>query len=290
MPDPFFPVSNAEGLLYAVKRLEVQTSAELSVGTGCLFSLPLEDGHKVFLLTNKHVLDGARCIRILMHTADADGKPDGRYVFLELKPANAFINGHDDPDVDLSSIEITDAMVKWMAANPGQMLYYRALERENVWAEDAISKLDVCEPITMVGYPNGIWDETNGFPLFRRGVTASHPVVRFNGKPQFVVDIGAFGGSSGSPILVIDAGLQLPKGEPALKVMWRFGLIGTLWGGPIVTKQGEVQIVPAPTNSRLVVQTEHMLHLGYAVSASETLALMDKLERIVANVRSNAQA
>jgi hypothetical protein len=48
----------------------------------------------------------------------------------------------------------------------------------------------------MVGYPNGLWDTANNFPLIRRGVTATHIKNNYNGKSEFVIDIACYGGSS----------------------------------------------------------------------------------------------
>ena len=41
----------------------------------------------------------------------------------------------------------------------------------------------------MIGYPNGLWDKVNGLPFFKRGMTATHPYINYNGREEFVMDI-----------------------------------------------------------------------------------------------------
>jgi len=56
----------------------------------------------------------------------------------------------------------------------------------------------------MVGYPIGLWDEKNNYPIFRKGITATHPANDYNGKSEFMIDAACFPGSSGSPVYIID--------------------------------------------------------------------------------------
>jgi hypothetical protein len=133
-----------------------------------------------------------------------------------------------------------------------------------------IDTLDVCEQVTMVGCPNAIWDVHNGFPLFRRGFTASPPATNFQGRREFAVDIAVFSGSSGSPIFLMDNG--------------RFGLLGTLWGGPRITEEGTVEIKPAPTSAGAEVAVDVRMHLGYVIKASETAHLLKKAASEFGNI------
>jgi len=40
---------------------------------------------------------------------------------------------------------------------------------------EKLADLSGLENITMIGYPNGIWDEKNNMPIVRRGITATNP-------------------------------------------------------------------------------------------------------------------
>ena len=43
-----------------------------------------------------------------------------------------------------------------------------------------LEELSALEELVMVGYPIGLWDKNNNFPIFRKGYTASHPAIDFN--------------------------------------------------------------------------------------------------------------
>lgn len=67
--------------------------------------------------------------------------------------------------------------------------------------------------MTIIGYPDGLWDEKNNLPLVRRGITASSIQYDFNGKPDFIIDAAIFGGSSGSPVFIYNDGHYMtPRG------------------------------------------------------------------------------
>lgn len=76
-----------------------------------------------------------------------------------------------------------------------------------------MEELSAVEEILMVGYPNGLWDSVNNYPLIRRGITASHPAVDFevDGVPTTVVDAACFPGSSGSPVILHNVGTYTDK-------------------------------------------------------------------------------
>ena len=68
--------------------------------------------------------------------------------------------------------------------------------------DEELKNLDYMEDIFMVGYPRGLCDELNNYPIFRKGVTATHPYVDYQGKREFLLDITNIGGSSGSPVFI----------------------------------------------------------------------------------------
>ena len=56
----------------------------------------------------------------------------------------------------------------------------------------------------MVGNPNGLYDTTNNFSLFRTAKTTTHPAIDYNGKKKALLDIACLPGSSGSPVSILD--------------------------------------------------------------------------------------
>lgn len=88
----------------------------------------------------------------------------------------------------------------------GVDLFIRCVETSMIPNEEQIKQMDAIEPITFIGYPNGIWDSTNLLPVARRGTTASPIEVDFEGSPRFLIDASVFGGSSGSPVFILNQG------------------------------------------------------------------------------------
>jgi hypothetical protein len=62
-------------------------------------------------------------------------------------------------------------------------------------------------PATLLGYPYGFSDNVNRLPVWKTGHVASEPNVDFQGKPAFLVDVSAFPGMSGSPVLAVANGV-----------------------------------------------------------------------------------
>src|SRR5687767_4257067 len=102
------------------------------------------------------------------------------------------------------------------------------------------------ESITMVGYPNGLWDQANNLPIFRRGVLATDYKRDWNGRKEFLIDAACFPGSSGSPVMLFDVGSY--HNRQGMHVGGsRIKLLGVLYAGPQHTVKGEVKIVHVPT-------------------------------------------
>src|SRR5690606_28078780 len=126
----------------------------------------------------------------------------------------------------------------------------------------------------MIGCPNGLSDETNNLPISRRGITATSLTKDYNGKPEFMVDMACFPGSSGSPIFLYDKNGYWDRkknsynlGAPRLK------LVGILYAGPLIANDGRIVLSHMPR-----VEISSMMHLGNAIKASE-LRVLDQLVR-----------
>lgn len=61
-------------------------------------------------------------------------------------------------------------------------------------------ELSFLEEIVMIGYPIGLWDLKNNYPIFRKGYRVSHSAYYFNKIGMELTDIVAFPGPFGSPI------------------------------------------------------------------------------------------
>ena len=60
---------------------------------------------------------------------------------------------------------------------------------------------------TLLGYPYGFFDTKNFLPVWKTGHLASEPAVDFQGEPVFLVDVSAFPGMSGAPVVAVSNGV-----------------------------------------------------------------------------------
>jgi hypothetical protein len=251
------------------------------VGTGFFLRYERETGHgpRAFpvLVTNKHVLKDALDIRILFHRADVSTehrKPSTNWDYIHQHDIPAEWIDHHDDDIDLCALPLAPLIRK--QDEKGDHLYWMEIGENLIPTDEALSELRVMEHVVMVGYPDGLYDEEHGFPIFRHGMTAAHPHVDYNGEPTGAVDIAMVGGSSGSPILGyrpdIDYSAYLLRPNYPI-------LLGVLTSGPTVTEEGEFKIADLPTVSvpQFSVETELFMHLGYYVKARELWSLKETI-------------
>jgi len=124
----------------------------------------------------------------------------------------------------------------------------------------------------MIGYPNGLWDELHNLPIIRKGITATHPGLRLNGKPEFLIDAACFPGSSGSPVFLANIGGYI-SGRAHILGGNRIYLLGTLYTGPQHTTTGEIFAINVPTDTKSIVSGLIPNNLGYVIHSSELSAL-----------------
>ncbi len=246
------------------------------VGTGFVMDLLDDEGrpHTV-LITARHVVAGATEVRLHFHeTTDLGSKEpqvSGKIIPVTLTDGGAYFVGHPDKRVDLCGLFLGDLLRTYGETHPGTALFHVKMP-ENVIASPALlESMAPLEELCMIGYPNGIWDSVHNLPIARKGVAATPPGVAFNGRPEFLVDIGAWGGSSGSPVCVLDV-VQVPgfrfmsQGSSAL-------LVGVAVEGPLSEREGTVQVAGADRTLEGTARVNVPMGLLVCVGAREILVL-----------------
>jgi hypothetical protein len=266
------PKSLTEQLMYCTARIVALNGAGAITKTGSGFFYefpnPKDVAQKMpLLVTNNHVVSNMPKVEFVMHTAPAGGKkPDGKSTFsIEQKDWVP----HPNTKVDLCAAPIGPII---NAANPPP--FYRTIDPSVVPTDAQLEALNAVEEILMVGYPNGLWDATNNYPLIRRGITASHPGVDFdvNGVAATVVDMACFPGSSGSPVILHSDGAYTDK-NGNLIVGTRTLFLGVLFSGPVMQADGKIVVRNIPTTVEPVAQINLMMNLGYIIKSKELDAL-----------------
>lgn len=261
-----------EQLSYSTVRIECEMNdGSKSSGSGYFLRFKVDNvnnQHIPVVITNKHVIRNAKKGKLVL-TIARDGQPVDREHF------QFFIEGfeglwkqHPDPDVDLCAMPLAPFIRA--AESQGKSVFYIPLDLELIPDQSKLGTLSALEEIVMIGYPNGIWDEVNNKPIFRKGITATHPCFDYNGKKEFMIDAACFPGSSGSPVFILNENGYSDKSGNTYIGAKRLLLMGTLYAGPQHTATGEVRIVNVPTSQ-----------VPIAVSAiPNNLGLVIKSERI----------
>jgi hypothetical protein len=255
------------------------------------------DYHVPLLVTNKHVI--AEATEAFLHFStkaadEADEPLPGKHIRIQVANFNNNWLLHPSPDVDLAALPIS-GLIEFVTNELKVFPFYKALLVEHVATDLFTKNLLAIEPITMIGYPNGLWDSANNLPIVRKGITATPPYADFEGKPQFMIDCACFPGSSGSPVFLLDVSGYTDKTGNLVVDRHRVKLLGILAAGPIYDAEGEIKMVPAPTTMIPIVRSKLFLNLGICVKAGQLLwfenFIRQQLERELAaglkpNIRS----
>jgi hypothetical protein len=200
----------------------------------------------------------------------------GQHITLELDRFEDRWIPHPDPLVDLCVMPIAPLIAE--AAGAGKTVFFITLDESILPTDAELGDLSALEDILMIGYPNGIWDATNNMPILRRGITATHPNIDYEGRKEFLIDAACFPGSSGSPVFLFNASGWTDRKGNTMMGATRVKLLGLLYAGPQHTATGEVRVVNVPTQQRAVAISTIPNNLGLVIKAVR-LGEMDALMR-----------
>lgn len=262
----------AEQLMHTTVRLECMlTDGRGSTGTGFFFSYPLDGERSIpVIVTNKHVIEGAQTGTFVLTARNENGEPIlGSYETIRLDSFESGWLKHPDPAVDLAVFPIAPLLNAADAA--GKKIFFLPLNERLIPTDEVLATLGGIEDITMIGYPNGIWDVRNNMPIVRKGITATNPKNDYNGLPLFVIDCACFPGSSGSPVLIFNqGGYTDAQGNTHLGAN-RVILMGVLFAGPQHVAEGEIQTIDVPLQQVSISMSRIPNNLGFVVKARKLL-------------------
>jgi hypothetical protein len=279
----------SEQLAHSTARIQCKLSnGKDSVGTGFFFSFA-NDGqsHVVAIVTNRHVVKDAVTGTFSLTKRSEDGGPlVGNHMTITFSNFEALWIGHPNPDVDLCVMPISTLLME--TQKEGLDFFFVTLDKNWIPTDEVLNNLSALEDIVMVGYPVGLWDSTNNMPILRRGVTATHANIDYEGRKEFLIDAACFPGSSGSPVFLFNMGGWFNRdGTSIIGGGIRVGLLRVLYAGPQYTATGEIKVVTIPTSQQQAIALSQIpTNLGIIIKASR-LNELDALLR--ANLNSGAQ-
>lgn len=238
-------------------------------GTGFVYDVETDKGNVHFLVTNRHVLEGAAEVTI-QFPRDRDGAPVlGDAVRAILKPLDVSNwHGHPKPEVDVAVLPLSLALNVLLAA--GHRPFFKAVPESKESFDAVVSQLDALERVIFVGYPAGLFDSANLTPIARQGLTATPIALDYNGLPAFLIDAGVFPGSSGSPVFLFDKGTVVDRAGN-VTIGSRFYLLGVL--AAVHSHQVEAEVTEAA--DRFVAKFRQLIGLGIVFRTSAITECVD---------------
>jgi hypothetical protein len=253
-------VHMSDFISYCTVRIEAKSDSGVSCGTGFFFNFC--NGQSPCIVTNKHVVEGSDEVVIYL---SVKAKNEKHHKIEKINLGNVWHDFLKHPDVDLAALPIysilqnldkIDSLLRWAPINISYI-------PNNIEFENFLT----IEDVTMVGYPNGIWDNVNNLPVIRRGITAMHPNINWKGQPEFIIDIAAFPGSSGSPVFIYNPGAYTERSGATIMSGGRLRLIGTLYAGSIHHADGSIEIIKIPTRDELFSRTQMPNNIGIVINS-----------------------
>ncbi|HXG38362.1 MAG TPA: serine protease [Bacteroidota bacterium] len=273
-------LSLTEQIAFSTVRIEVKVGNLDGVGTGFFFSMLQEGDSSVpVIVTNKHVVAGTQRGSFVLTRANPDGTPNSTsQIPVSLDNFESRWIPHPDPQTDLAIMPIAPLINQ--AVSQGFTPFYRTIDKSVIPTEAQLKELTAVEEILTVGYPIGIWDRVNNYPIFRKGITATHPANKYEGRDEFMIDAASFPGCSGSPVFLYNVGNYVSRTGNTV-IGSRFYFLGILYGGPEYTATGEVRITNIPHKQDTLALTKIPINLGNVIRSSKLLDFEDLLRALI---------
>ncbi len=187
-------------LFFSTIRLELNTAEGKAEGTAFIFEYETSDSLYPFLITARHLIEGASEGR-MSFMQSAQRQPSlGRVYKLDVEQFEKLWSFHPSENIDVAVTPFIP-FVKHIEGS-GTQVHFQALSRDNVISEPLVKACDLADEVVYIGYPRGRWDSVNGLPVMRRGMIASSTAVMYQNARQFVIDGATACGSSGSPVFL----------------------------------------------------------------------------------------
>ncbi len=270
--------SISEKTLYSTVRIEtVDKNGSVYFGTGFFFRFYLRDSIvKDVIITNKHVVKNMVKGIFYFRLKDKNNSPISKSIEkFKIYDFEDKWRNHPDSLIDLCFFDLS--LYNYYFNKINKPLFYIPIEASIIPTNTDLKSFFAMQEIVMIGYPIALWDSVNNFPIFRKGATATYPLYDYNGEKEFLVDIAAFPGSSGSPVFILDEGGYYDN-RNNYRQSSRIFFMGVLYGGPQTYIQGKAFIPDQKTNNFYNVLSSLPINLGCVIKSSVILDFIKLLE------------
>ena len=264
------PQSFSEHLMYS--------TVKLSIGSSCAtgFFYELDTPKKtIIVISNRHFAERVDSLDKLDFTKSTISQKTSFSVHLD-NGSNYNINEDIDwilhPTQDLAFFNLTAVLSKHVLP-PNVKFFVLRVSPKTIPSQQELDNLSALENVVMVGYPSGLHDQVNNFPIFRTGKTASHPAIDYNGQKTALLDVSCVPGSSGSPVFILDEGWVKYK-NGAIAQGSRIYFLGVENSMPTRYSKALYEEITLPNGDKQYNQLvnyviEDDIKLGYYIKSSE---------------------
>lgn len=252
-------------LLFVTVYIETLDATGQPVASGTGFVLESDRSglqNAPVIVTNRHVVDdGSPLVRVHFIAEGEQGRPGlGNRESLTMEAS--LWTGHPDANVDVAVMPLIP-----LQAQLSGPIFYRSIGNDSIPSRELVEELDAYLDVAFVGYPNGIYDQANLTPIIRRGTTATPVELDYDGRPVFLIDASVFGGSSGSPVFLMQLNGYVEKGSMmvgASRVLW----LGLVAETKVRNQLGQL-VVSSPSIPRVLLRQEINLGVVFRYEAVE---------------------
>lgn len=242
----------------------VMIESAQSSGTAFFVSKKFGELGRIYLVTNRHVVENKTKCSIRFHMSESLDPRNRIGDFVHYFTDDDWVNGwkfHNEDEVDLAVFNLTDTMA--YLYDQKQYFFYRSLPIDIIATKDQTKEVIAMEKVFFVGYPHALRDNTNNLPIARSGYLATPLYTDFDGKESFLFDASVFEGSSGSPICIVNENFETYTDTTGnVKTNGRFILVGINASTYTVTTNNEKQY----------------LDIGYAWKSYKILEILEQNE------------
>ena len=272
--------SVTQQLLFSTVRLVTTSDEGEMCATAFIFHYPNPlDGDQVFpfLVTNKHVLSGAKSCTFFLTRSKGDEPDIGNRTDVGIRGVDLSWHGHPVDGVDVAVTPLGPLLNT--IAERGENVFYRPVGTGLIPTAEALREIDAVEDVLFIGYPSGLYDEVNLIPVSRKGTLATPVQLDYNGLPAFLIDASVFPGSSGSPVFLYNPLGYQPPGKGWQLGKGRILLLGVVAEVVVRMDEGEIRLVESPTAVRPIIRSQQMIDLGIVFKSS---AIVETIEGFLA--------
>ena len=161
--------------------------------------------YRLWLITNKHVLEDHKEAYIKFNSATAPNSSDYKVNLIARNGKPRWI-GHTDPDIDVAAIFINSRFLE-----SKQRRYAFIHSDQHVMTKKEMSQQRVTEGdrVFVLGFPMGLVATERQYVICRSGVFARLRDYLEKRTKDYLVDVPVFPGNSGGPVIICPSALAI---------------------------------------------------------------------------------